>query len=43
MAWARTVEAEMVRGVFVSRTEAEATTLAEALERCRDMLVAGQV
>ena len=31
--WARQVENEMDRGVFVSRTEAENTTLAEALER----------
>jgi integrase len=32
-AWARSVENEMDRGVFVSRTEAENTTLAEALDR----------
>lgn len=32
-AWARTLEVEMDRGVFVSRAEAERTTLAEALER----------
>ena len=31
--WAKQVEAEMDRGVFVSRAEAEATTLAEALDR----------
>lgn len=31
--WARQIEAEMDRGVFVSRVEAESTTLAEALER----------
>lgn len=31
--WAREVEGEMDRGVFVSRTEAEATTLYEALKR----------
>ncbi len=31
--WARQVEAEMDRGVFVSRDEAESTTLREALER----------
>jgi len=31
--WAALVESEMVRGVFVSRKEAENTTLAEALER----------
>ena len=32
-AWARDVESEMDRGLFVSRTEAENTTLHEALER----------
>lgn len=32
-AWARQVEADMDRGVFVSRREAESTTLREALER----------
>lgn len=32
-AWARSIEAEMDRGVFVSRAEAERTTLGEALER----------
>lgn len=32
-AWARTLETEMDRGVFVSRVEAERTTLAEALGR----------
>lgn len=31
--WARTVESEMDRGLFVDRSEAEATTLAQALER----------
>jgi len=31
--WARQVESEMDRGVFVSRAEAEGTTLHEALER----------
>ena len=31
--WARMIEAEMDRGVFVSRAEAENTTLAEALDR----------
>jgi len=31
--WARQVEAEMDRGVFVSRKEAENTTLSEALDR----------
>jgi hypothetical protein len=32
-AWARQIEAEMDRGVFVSRAEAEGTTLSDALER----------
>jgi integrase len=32
-AWARQVESEMDRGIFVSRTEAETTSLREALER----------
>jgi integrase len=32
-AWARMYEAEMDRGIFVSRKEAESTTLAEALDR----------
>lgn len=31
--WARTIEGEMDRGSFVCRSEAEATTLAQALER----------
>ena len=32
-AWAATIESEIARGVFVSRAEAESTTLAEALDR----------
>lgn len=32
-AWAAVIESEMTRGVFVDRTEAEKTTLAEALSR----------
>ncbi len=32
-AWATVVESEMERGVFVSRAEAETTTLTKALER----------
>jgi len=32
-AWAQVTESEMVRGVFVSRKEAESTTLSEALDR----------
>ena len=31
--WARAIEGEMDRGIFVSRKEAESTTLGEALER----------
>ena len=31
--WAREIESEMDRGVFVSRSEAENTTLKEALSR----------
>ena len=31
--WAAVIESEMARGVFVSRTEAENTTLSEALDR----------
>lgn len=34
--WARELESEMDRGVFISRVEAEATTLGEALERYID-------
>jgi len=32
-AWAKVIEAEMVRGVYLSQKEAESTTLAEALDR----------
>ena len=31
--WAQAIEVEMDKGVFVSRTEAESTTLKELLER----------
>jgi integrase len=31
--WAREIESEMDRGIYVSRSEAESTTLAEALDR----------
>ena len=34
--WARAIEVEMDKGVFVSRTEAESTTPKELLERCLD-------
>ena len=37
--WASTLESEMSRGVFVSRTEAEGTTLAEALNRYRTEII----
>lgn len=37
--WASTLESEMSRGVFVSRAEAEDTTLAEALNRYRTEIV----
>ena len=30
--WAATVESEMARGIFISRKEAENTTLSEALD-----------
>lgn len=32
-AWIRLIESEMDRGIFVSRTEAESTTLRDALDR----------
>lgn len=35
-AWARQIESEMDRGVFVSRVEAERATLAEIIERYRE-------
>ncbi|MDA8119535.1 MAG: site-specific integrase [Gammaproteobacteria bacterium] len=41
-AWARQIEGEMDRGVFVSRAEAEATTLREALERYEREVVSGK-
>jgi hypothetical protein len=34
--WARAIEVEMDKGVFVSRAEAESTTLKELLERYLD-------
>ena len=37
--WARQVEHEMDRGIFFDRTEAERTTLADALERYRREVV----
>lgn len=38
--WARQIEAEMDRGVFYDRTEAENTTLIEALERYEREIIA---
>jgi integrase len=40
VAWAAVIESEMARGVFVSRSEAEGTTLAEALNRYREEVTA---
>lgn len=37
--WARRIESEMDRGVYIDRTESERTTLAEALERYRREIV----
>lgn len=39
--WASDVEAEMGKGVFVSRKEAEATTLSEALDRFEEEFISG--
>ena len=41
-AWAAVVESEMARGVFVSRAEAEKTTLDEALDRYEREVTSGQ-
>ena len=41
-AWAATIESEIARGVFVSRAEAESTTLREALERYECEVVSGK-
>ena len=38
-AWARSVESEMDRGIYLDRKEAERTTLAEAFERYRREIV----
>lgn len=38
-AWAKMIESEMARGVWLSRGEAEATTLREALERYQTEIV----
>ena len=41
-AWARTLESEMDRGVFLSRAEAERTTLADALQRYKTEISANK-
>ena len=41
-AWARQIENEMDRGIFVSRAEAESTTLSAALERYEREVSAGK-
>ncbi|AOL20336.1 MULTISPECIES: site-specific integrase [Xanthomonas] len=41
-AWARKIESEIDRGVFVSRTEAEATSLEEVLDRYEREVVASK-
>lgn len=41
-AWARTLESEMDRGVFVDRSEAERTTLADILRRYREEVTANK-
>lgn len=40
--WARSIESEMDRGVFVCRSEAETTTLSDALARYRKEVVPGK-
>lgn len=40
--WAKTIESEMERGVFVSHVEAENTTLAEALDRYEREVLPGK-
>jgi integrase len=41
-AWAKTIESEMHRGVFIDRSEAERTTFSEALERYAREVAAGK-
>ncbi|RQZ24662.1 site-specific integrase [Burkholderia sp. Bp9017] len=41
-AWAKMIESEMARGIWVSRSEAEATTLYEALERYQEEISAAK-
>lgn len=40
--WARQIESEMDRGVFVSRSEAERVTLGELIQRYRDEVLPGK-
>ena len=40
--WAASIEGEMARGVYISRAEAEATTLAEALDRYAAEILPGK-
>ncbi|MDW7646457.1 MAG: site-specific integrase [Desulfuromonadales bacterium] len=40
--WARLIESEMDRGIFVSQAEAERTTLADALDRYRREITPGK-
>lgn len=40
--WAKVVESEMIRGVFIDRTEAESTTLKMALERYQTEITASK-
>lgn len=41
-AWGRITEAEMVRGTFIKRTDAERTTLADALDRYEREVTSGK-
>jgi len=41
-AWGKITEAEMIRGVFIKRTDAERTTLAEALSRYEKEVTSGK-
>jgi hypothetical protein len=37
--WATVIESEMIRGVFISRSEAQSTTIRELLERYEQEIV----
>jgi integrase len=41
-AWARITESEIIRGLFIKRTDAERTTLAEALRRYEEEVTPGK-